>query len=137
MAPRRAMAKAAPAPAPATGAGEAATSTARDAEARREAGEPKGAVSARQRAIEAAVAHAVRISYDTRTSSVEAGDGPVGSDAWLAANAPVPGGGPSVSPALAGRTFWVVRFLPRAKGGDLTVFVEDGSFRVLGEIRGK
>jgi hypothetical protein len=122
MAPRRAMAKAAPAPAPAMGAAEAA-------------GSP------RQRAIEAAVAHAARLSYDTRTTRAEAGDAPVGWDAWLAANPQVrSGGGPSASPALEGRRFWVVRFRPaspRAEGGGLTVFVEDDSFRVLGELRGQ
>jgi hypothetical protein len=135
------MAKAAPAPAPATGAGEAAGSAARDAGARHDAAERKGVASARQRAIDAAVAHAARISYDTRASSVEAGAGPVGSDAWLASNPQGrPGGGPSVSSALEGRTFWVVRFRsasPDTGGEGLTVFVEDGSFRVLGEFRGQ
>jgi hypothetical protein len=92
------------------------------------------ATSPRQRAIDAAIAHARRISFDVRSADVEAGDEPgARPHAWSGRRDPVDG-------AFPGKTYWIVHFAPRdasARGGDLTVLVEDGTFQVLGAIGGK
>jgi hypothetical protein len=113
-APRRAAAKAAQAPSTAAGA---------------------VTVSPRQRAIDAAVAHAARMAYDARKANVTAGDEAT-SLAELAARSP----GLAGTRELEGKSFWVVSFSPKddaTLGGDLTVFVEDGTFRVIGAVRQK
>jgi hypothetical protein len=92
------------------------------------------AVPPADRAVAVALAHARRLGFDTAGLPIEPTDRPLTWEAWRSE----PGATPPA--ALAGRRFWVVVFAPggpRPPGGALTVFVEDGTFRPLAELRGE
>jgi hypothetical protein len=93
----------------------------------------------RQRAIDAAIAHATRLSDDARSADVDAGEAPVQWKDWVGASSrTLAADGVTLSRALEGRTFWIVTFSrPGWRGEGLKVFVEDGTFRVLGDERAR
>jgi hypothetical protein len=98
-------------------------------------GAGRGVASDRERAVAAARARATVVGFDTGGTIVDVGAAPV---TWEELRAERPGGSAAPPAALNGRRFWVVAFLPRAgASADLTVFVEDGTFRPLAEVRGK
>jgi hypothetical protein len=94
------------------------------------AGAPR---SPRERAVAAATVRARRLGLDPRGMAIGV-EGPTTVDAWIAQFVAV------AAPAeLAGRRFWAVAFTPSGPRSHpaLTVFVEDGSFQPLTELRGR
>jgi hypothetical protein len=94
------------------------------------------ALTPRDRALAAARARAGAVGFSMAGTTVEVG-APLTWAEWRAQHAP--GSDAAAPDALAGRRFWPVVFLrsPPSRGGGLTVFVEDGTFRALAEVRGE
>jgi hypothetical protein len=93
-------------------------------------------ITPRDRALAAARARAGAIGFSMAGTTVEVG-APLTWAEWRAQHAP--GSDAAPPDALGARRFWPVVFLPSRPegGGGLTVFVEDGTFRALAEVRGK
>jgi hypothetical protein len=157
--PQASTARSAPGGAPAADAGPAAGGVAAqqdlaEAESRREAPPARRAAKAmaapesrdatgaavvapRERAVAAARTRADQLGVDTGGAAVQVGAGPVTWDAWRAQD-PARRTAAAAPEELKGRRFWPVTFSrPGARGGALTVFVEDGTFRPLVELQGE
>lgn len=129
-APPPAAAAAAKVAAPAPAAPRAAP---RRAKALAMADEDAALVPSEVRAIAAAASRARRVGVAPEGMTADA-HGPTTLEAWRAR----PGAGAAPA-ALEGRRFWAVAFTRAGPGGPpvLTVFVEDGTFRPLGEVRAR